>query len=129
GDLAFFKEMNHLGAGKWGIRPHQQRKSEPTGVRTCRRFGQNKEFLQVLQPGPQAREVALAGGNEFRQFLKLRYADRGWQIRCFEVVPDMRVDVFVIVTVRQLAEIPIKALAARVGLSRIAPAVASPVAE
>ena len=46
-----------------------------------------------------------------------------------QVVADVRVDVLVVVAVRQVAELPVEALAAGVVLARVAPAVAAPVAE
>src|SRR5262245_20294567 len=41
----------------------------------------------------------------------------------------MRIDVFMIVTVRQIAELPLKPLATCIFAARLTPAVASPIAE
>ena len=67
--------------------------------------------------------------DEPRELLQLRHTDSGLHVGCLEVVADVRVDVLVVVTVGQIAQLPVEALAARVLLPRLAPAVTAPIAE
>lgn len=66
---------------------------------------------------------------EVRELLQLRAADGRLHIRDAEVHPEVRVDVFVVVALRQIAVLTIEAMAAVVVLSGGADTVAAPVAE
>ncbi len=63
------------------------------------------------------------------KLLQLRHADGGLEVGRLQVVADVGVDVLVVVAVGQVAQLPVEPLPAGVGLSRIAPAIAPPVAE
>ncbi len=83
---------------------------------------------QRLQSFQQPAEIAAAGFDEAGQLGDLCQADGGLQIRRLQVVSQVRVDVFVVVAGRQIAQLPTEALAAGVVLAGVAPAVAAPVA-
>src|SRR5215472_6612600 len=74
-------------------------------------------------------KVLLAALNEIGQLGNLRCAKSGLHIGGLQVVPDVRVDVLVVVTAGQFPELPVESLAAGVFFARLAPAVAAPVAE
>src|SRR5687767_8655805 len=67
--------------------------------------------------------------DESREFLQLGDADGGLHIGRLQVVADVRVDVLVIVPVRQMTKLPVESLAAGVFFSGFTPAIASPVTE
>ena len=66
--------------------------------------------------------MAPPGCYEVRQFPELGHSDGRLHVSQLQVVADVRVSVFVIVSERQIAQLPVKALAAGVVLARIAPA-------
>ncbi len=74
-------------------------------------------------------EVRAALGNEGRQFGKLTEADRRLHVGHLEVISDVAVGVFMIVSGRQVAQREVVAFPAGIVLPRVAPAVASPIAE
>src|SRR5208283_1288516 len=53
----------------------------------------------------------------------------GLHIGRFQVIPDVRIDVFVVVSARQRTQLPVKTLATGVVLAGLAPAIATPVAK
>src|SRR5688572_22354578 len=67
--------------------------------------------------------------DESRELLQLGDADGGLHIGRLQIVADVRVDVLVIVPVRQITKVPVESLATGVFLSGITPAIASPVTE
>ena len=75
----------------------------------------------------QPREVRPARRDEARQPLQLRHANRRLHVGRLEIVAQLGIGVLVIVAMRQVAQLPVEPLAARVVLARFAPAVASPV--
>ena len=82
-----------------------------------------------LEEGSQRLPVAAASSHERRKLLQLLAADGGLRIGRLEVVAEVSVDVLVVVTLRQFAELPTEPLIAGVVLSAGTPAVAAPVAE
>src|SRR5208283_399308 len=77
----------------------------------------------------QVRKISLSLLDEGRQLVQLRYADGSLHIRGLEIVAHMRINVLVIIAVRQLAGLPVETLAAGVFIARRTPAIAAPVAK
>ena len=74
-------------------------------------------------------KIPAPGFDESRQLAELRHADRGLHVGGLQVIADVRIDVLVIVAVRQAAKLPIESLAAGILAARFAPAIAPPIAE
>ncbi len=117
------------GASSGAVRADGEREAEPARVGVRRRLGQQVDLRQVREALVQPGEVRAARGDEAVELVELRDADGGLHVGELEVVADVRVDVLVVVAVRQVAELLVEALAAGVLLARLAPAVAAPVAE
>ncbi len=83
----------------------------------------------VAEPGLQICKIALSRVDERRQFLQLRNAHGRLHVGGFEIIANVRIDVFVIVAVRQLSQLPVETLAAGILFTRSAPAIPSPVAK
>ena len=111
----------HPRARRWEIRT--------SWVGVGRAFRQQQEIFERLQAVIQVLEISSPGGDEAGEFCQLRHADGGLHVGQLQVVADVGVGVFVIVAAGQIAQLPIEALAAGVVFSRLAPAVAAPVAE
>ncbi len=88
-----------------------------------------EDIFQVCKACAEDFPVALAGFDEGGQFFELLSAYGGLGVERLEVVAEVAVDVFVIVALGQLAELPTEAFAAGVVFAGGAPAVATPVAE
>ena len=87
------------------------------------------ELLQVGERGAEIIPVVHARLDEGGQFLQLLTADGRLRVERLQVVAQVRVDVFVVVALRQLAELPAEAFVTGVVLAAGAPAVAAPVPE
>ena len=90
------------------------------------------EFEDIFEVGKSCAEdfpVAFAGFDEGGEFFELLTADGSLGVERLEVVTEVAVNVFVVVTLGQLAELPTEAFAAGVVFAGGAPAVAAPVAE
>src|ERR1700674_5573762 len=129
GDVSRFQKTHDLGAGCGRILSNRERKAEPAWVRMCGGFGQDENVVEIAEGGVKFSEVRAPCGDEARQLLELRDSDCGLHVGRFEVVADVIVDIFVVVSARQIAKFPFKAATARVGLAGIAPAVTAPVAK
>src|SRR5580658_1102706 len=92
-------------------------------------FGQNENVVKIAEGSLQLGEVLASLGDEARQLLELRDSDGGLHVGRFEVVADVAIDVFVVVSGGQIAKFPFEAPTAGIGFPRIAPAVAAPVAK
>src|SRR5271167_4758068 len=88
-----------------------------------------EEFAQVGQAAAQILPIVLSSLHKIRQSFELATPDRRLGIERLQIVAEMAVDVFVVVTLRQFAELPAEPLVARVVLARRTPAVATPVAQ
>src|ERR1051326_2556944 len=122
-DLVLFEIAGYLIAAERRIRAYGERETEPARVGVRRSFGQNEKFFEIAQAFLQARKVGPPRLYEPGQLLQLRHADRRLHVGHFEVVADMRVDVLVIVTAGETAELPLESFAAGVLFAGIAPAV------
>ena len=65
-----------------------------------------EKFVQVRQSRTKQVPVAFAGFDEGREFLQLLATDGGLRIERLQIVAKMTVDIFVVVTFRELAELP-----------------------
>ena len=104
-------------------------KAEPTGTRIFARRGQNQFVLQVAQALKQAIEIMTTPLDERRQFFQLSATDSRLHVRNLEIVAKMRINVFVVVTLRKFSALAVKAVSAKIILARRTHAIASPVAE
>src|ERR1700730_11639067 len=93
-----------------GLGPHCDREAEPARVAARSRTREDQKLFPrpyaIVEPLP----VLLAGGNEMWQFFELGDAERRLHVGCLEVVADVGVDVFVVVSGGQFAELPIESL-------------------
>src|SRR5260221_7652522 len=110
------------------VSAQRDRKAEPRRIRLGRPARENEVLLVALEPAEIKARVASARLDELRQLLELRDAQRRLHFADLQVVPEIRVNVLVIVAHGQLAELPLETLAARVAHARLAPAIAAPVA-
>ena len=95
-------------------------------------MGGQAEFEDIFEISETSAEdfpVALAGFDEGGEFFELLTADGGLGVERLEVVAEVAVDVFVVVSLGQLAELPTEAFAAGVVFAGGAPTVAAPVAK
>ncbi|KAG1253004.1 hypothetical protein G6F65_017667 [Rhizopus arrhizus] len=106
----------------------RNRESEPGWVGARRGFRQDQEFLAGGQPFLQEAEIGLALRHEFFDPVHLRQSASGLHIGDFQVVPDVRIRVLVVIAFRQAAQLLTEALAAGVVLARSAIAITPPIA-
>ena len=126
-------EPRAVGAAASGV-PFISRASsvERRGLIPCCGVGGQAEFEDIFQVGKARAEyfpVAFSGFDEGREFFELLPTYGGLRVERLEVVAEVAVNVFVVVALGQLAELPAEAFAAGVVLAGGAPAVAAPVAE
>jgi hypothetical protein len=88
-----------------------------------------EDIFEVSEARAEDFPVAFASLDEAGEFFQLLTADGGLGVERLEVVAEVAVNVFVVVSLGQLAELPTEALATGVVFARGAPAVATPVAE
>ena len=77
----------------------------------------------------KTREIAAPSCYKFLKTLKLRDSYRCLQVRHFQIIAEMSIDIFVIVALWQVAQFPVEPLVAGVVLSRPTITVATPVTE
>src|SRR5260221_1852378 len=109
--------------------PQRDRESEPRRFGARGGLGKDEELLAAAKALLQEAEVAAARGDEGLEPVHLRERTGRLHVGDLQVVADMRVGGFVVVTERQLAQLPAEALAAGVVLAGSAIAIAAPVAE
>lgn len=88
-----------------------------------------EDIFEISETSAKDFPVAFASFDEGGKFFELLTANGGLGVERLEVVTKVAVDVFVIVALGQLAELPTEAFAAGVVFAGGAPAVATPVAE
>jgi len=86
-------------------------------------------IFQAVEATAEGFPIFLAGLDEVREAPELDAADGGLRVQGLQVVAEVAVDVFVVVTLRQFAELPLESFAAGIVLAGGAPAVAAPVSE
>src|ERR1043166_4496644 len=90
------------------------------------------ELEELLQVGESAAEVVPVrdpSANEIRKLVELLNTDGRLNIKWLQVITEVGIDEFVVVTFWQLSEFPAKALATRIVHAAAAPAIAPPVAK
>lgn len=95
-------------------------------------MGGKSEFKNLFEAGETCAKgfpILFTRLDEGIEFLELLATNRGLRVERLQVVAEVTVNVFVVVALGELAELPAEALVAGVVLARGAPAVAAPVAE
>jgi len=128
-DTGGFQGADEVGAGQAGFRADGDHVAKPGGVGLVRGAMQDELVGVLPQAGGQAVVVALTGRDELRELAQLSAADGGLHVGDLEVVSDVAVNVFVVIAIRQRAELLAEALAAGVVFAAGAVAVAAPVAK
>ena len=91
--------------------------------------GEFEEILQLLESTPQAFPVPFACFHKVGQAFDLDATDGRLDVEGFDVIAEVGIDVFMVVSLGEFAELPLEAFAAGVVLAGGAPAVAAPVTE
>lgn len=103
--------------------------AEPARMAIQFRFRQEELVTEWRERVAQVSKILASALYEVRELLQLRAADGSLHVCDAEVHPKVRVDVFVVVALRQFAVLAIEAMAAVVVLAGSADTVAAPVAE
>ena len=93
-----------------------QKEAKPARSCVLRRLRQDKKVLHVYKCRTETREVVPPPLHKGRQFLQLRHADCRLQIRRLQIIAKMRIDVFVIVAMRQLSVLSVETATAEIVL-------------
>ena len=91
--------------------------------------GEFQEVLQAMKPTSELFPVPFPRFDEIREALDLDAADGGLDVERFDVIPEVGIDVFVVVSLREFAELPHEAFAAGIVYAGWAPAIAAPIPE
>ena len=110
-----------------GAKRHAETEPGRLAVFGCDR--QHEHVFEMLQSVPQILPVPPARRDELVQPLQLGKTDRRLHVGNFQIIAEMRISVFVIVSERQFAELPAKPLLAGVVLARLAITVPAPIPE
>src|SRR5580698_1832172 len=124
-----FQETYDLAAGCGCILANGERKTKPAWVRMFGGFGHDEDVVKIAERSVKCGEICAPSGDESGQLLELCDSDGGLQVSCLEVVTDVAVNIFVVVSAWQIAKFPFKAATAGIRFSRIAPAVTTPIAK
>ena len=113
------------------VRCPELSQEKPSGDQAVAWVGsmKSKHVGAIAQAATQIIPVVDAGLDEVRQFLQLDPADGRLDVQRLEIVAQVRIDVFVVVALGQLAQLPLEAFAAGVVHAAGAPAIAPPIAE
>src|ERR1035441_3374042 len=128
-DTRRLQRIDQFGARERRLGSDGDHEPEPRRVRLRGRGVQNQVPLVLLQAGGQRGVVAFSGGYELIDLAQLGHPNGGLHIGHLEVVADVRIDVFVIVTEGKRAELLGEAFAAGVVFAAGAVAIASPIAK
>src|SRR5262249_38675092 len=124
-DLSVFQMPDQFGAIDAG--PYRDRESKGRGIGARVDLWKNDLVFPSAQPFMQAPEISPPRRDKALDLIGLRQTDRGLKIGSLQVITDIRINIFVIVTAGQLAELPVKALSASIRFAGIAPAVPAPI--
>src|ERR1700674_2249812 len=109
GYFSRLKEAHDLAAGCGRILSDSEWKAKPAWVRMRGGLGQDENVVEVAERGGKFGVVGAPGGNKARQLLELCDSDCGLHVGRLEVVADVAVNIFVIVSAGQIAKFPFKA--------------------
>src|SRR5919204_614655 len=128
-DLALLEPRGELAARERSGFADREHEAERRGLGPGIERREDEELLVAPDVFAHDVPVLTSRRDEARQLLELLAADRGLQIERLQVVADVLIGVLVVEPERERAELVAEALAARVVLAGLAPAVAAPVAE
>ncbi len=128
-DLVLVQVIEQIHTADWCLVAQGDGKTEPGRNRIFRGFGQDQEFLAGGEAVFEPCKVGFARLNELVKPIHLRQGAGGLHVADLEVVAEMAIGVFVVVALRQIAQLPAKTLAAGIVLAGRAVTVAAPVAE
>ena len=126
-DAVGFQECGQVVAGKTGLIFHHDDITEPGGIGVLRGPGKDEAVFERFQNPGEFPKILLAPGDELIEFFELGTADSGLHLRDLEVVADVAVNVFVVITEGQVPELPAKAFPAGVAFPAGAVAIPAPV--
>ena len=108
---------------------YRDRVGEPRGVGPIGRPRKSEKFWPFREPfGPSAK-IFFSSFNEERELLHLLRADGGLHVCDLQVIADMRIDIFMVVTFRQIPILRGKSFPTSIVLASSAIAIATPVAD
>lgn len=128
-DLAAFQVSNEVIAGERSGLTYGNWESEPSGVGVGCWFGEHEEFVEVFDPFVEPIEVMEAAFEECVEFGELRDTDSCLHIGRFEVIADVGVGVFVVVSAGEFTMLLGESPAARVIFTRFTPTISAPISE
>ena len=127
-DLPALQVLGKVVTGEARIFLHRDKETEPSRVGILLRFGKDKAGY-TRKAFFQVGEVRPPGFDNGVQFLKLGTADGGLHIGHFQVIPEMGINIFMVVTYRKVAKLFAETIFARVVNAPDTPAVTAPVTE
>lgn len=128
-DAVGFQKCGQVVAGKIGLIFHSDDIAEPGGIGILRGPGKDETVFEGFQDLGEFPEILLTPGDELVKFPELGATDGGLHVRDLEVVADMAVNVFVIITKGQGAELLAEAFPAGVAFPPGAVTIPAPVAD
>ena len=100
-DAVGFQKCGQVVAGKTGLLFHRDDVAEPGGIGVLRGPGKDEAVFAGFQNLGEFPEIILVPGDELLEFPELGATDGGLHVRDLEVIADMAVNVFVVITKRQ----------------------------
>ena len=128
-DPDLVKLLDQLKSGNRRFSGYRDRKSKPRGITVRRCLGKHDAVFQPCQFRFQKGEVGLSRLNEGSGLLELRETTGGLHVADLQIVADMAIGVFVIIAMRQVAELPVEPFVTGVVLAWKAITVTSPIPE
>src|SRR5712664_4979020 len=127
--LLIVEKTKHVFSIERCIPTERQAEPKPGRLTVCCGDRQQKNIFEMLKAIPQIFPIASTCLNEFIQPFKLGEPDRGLHVGNLQIIAEVRVDIFVIISERQFSELPAKPLLASVVLARVAVTIPSPIAD
>src|SRR5574344_121104 len=127
-DVRGLKVLGEVVTGEAGIGPDGHQEAEPGRIR-FRTLLEEPELGNILKAFIKAGEVGLAFLDEGRELLQLGATDGRLHVGRLEVVTEMTVDVLMVVTKGQFAELLRKTATTGVVMAGFAPTIAAPITD
>src|SRR6516162_10908029 len=124
-----FQELDDLRPAERCIFPYLDQKTKPRRLTVSNGPGQNQKFLIGPQSTDKPFVIGAPGRDKRVQFAQLLPPDGRLDIERLQVVPEMTVNVFVVISGRQTAELPFEPFPTGIVLAGSAPTVPAPVPE
>jgi len=128
-DAVGFQMRGDVVAGEPGAFPDGDYVTEPGGIGILRGLGQNEIVFIGFKDFIEFMEVFLAPGDELLEFLELGAADRGLHVRYLEIIADIAINVFVVITKGQAAELLAEAFSAGIAFPPGAITIPTPITD